>query len=229
MILQDWLLMRLVAEIFGYYARYVASDSPAAVGPYIMQNLLILAAAPMLAATIYMSTGRIIMALDARQFTIISPRWLTKIYVLIDIGAVATQLIGSVLPASGDIESIELSQKIILGGLIAQFVALTFFVVQCIIVHQGINRNPSVSVQSLSSVNWEVHFWLAELVIVLTIVRSIVRAIEFLQGAGGFVISHEIFIYLFDAAIMWLVMMMFLLVHPGRLVRDAHRSKKLLG
>jgi hypothetical protein len=204
----------------------MASDEPAEVGPYIMQNLLILAAAPMLAATIYMSTGRIILALDARQYTLIGPRWLTKIYVLIDIGAVVTQLIGSILPASGDASALELSRKIILGGLIVQFSALTFFIVQCIVVHRGLKRTPTYVVSAIISVNWEVHFWVAELVILLTIVRSVVRAIEFLQGDGGFVISHEFFIYLFDAAIMWFVMMAFLLVHPGRLIRDARQYKR---
>lgn len=191
-----------------------------------MQNLLLLAGAPMLAATIYMSTGRIIMALDARQFTLISPRWLTKLYVLIDIGAVATQLIGSVLPASGDPSAIELSKKIILGGLIAQFSALAFFILQCALVHRRIKRKPTGVVLTLSKVNWETHFWVAELVIILTIVRSVVRAIEYLQGDGGFVISHEAFIYIFDAVLMWAVMMLYLLVHPGRLIRDAQRLRK---
>lgn len=212
--------------MFGYYGRYRASDQPAEVGPFIMQNLLILAAAPMLAATIYMSTGRIIMSLDARQFTLISPRWMTKLYVLIDIGAVVTQLIGSILPASGDPSAIDMSRKIILGGLIAQFSALSFFIVQCFIVHRGLKKSPTGVVLAISSVNWELHFWMAELVIVMTIVRSVVRAIEYLQGDGGYVISHEFFIYLFDAAIMWAVMMIFLFIHPGRLIRDARRSKK---
>ncbi|ETS80445.1 hypothetical protein PFICI_07974 [Pestalotiopsis fici W106-1] len=214
-----------IAEVFGYYGRYMASDEPTKVGPFIMQNLLILAAAPMLAATIYMSTGRIILALDAREFTLISPRWLTKLYVLIDIGAVVTQLIGSILPASGSESAIALSRKIILAGLITQFSALAFFIVQCLIVHRGIKKNPTSVVLAITSVNWEIHFWMAELVIVLTIVRSVVRAIEYLQGDGGFVISHEIFIYVFDAAIMWSVMMIYLIIHPGRLIRDARRLK----
>ncbi|KAH6656900.1 putative RTA1 domain protein [Truncatella angustata] len=219
-------LMGGIAEMFGYYGRALGSDTPDIVGPWIMQNLLILAGAPMLAATIYMSVGRVIMALDARRFTLISPRWLTKLYVLIDIGAVATQLIGSTIPASGDPSAIELSKKVILGGLIAQLVALSFFIMQCVIVHRGIRQHPPNVVLSLPSVNWAVHFWAAEVVIVLTIVRSVVRAVEYLQGEDGFVISHEVFIYVFDAFLMWSVMLLFLIIHPGRLIRDARRSGK---
>jgi hypothetical protein len=57
------------------------------------------------------------------------------------------------------------------------------------------------------------------------IVRSIVRAVEYLQGQGGFVISHEVFIYLFDALPMFLVMLLFAVIHPGRLVRNGTGHK----
>lgn len=191
-----------------------------------MQNLLILAAAPMLAATLYMSCGRTIMALDARRYTLISPRWLTKIYVLIDIGAVATQLVGSVLPASGTESAIELSKKVILGGLITQLVALAAFILQLAVVYVRTKRDPPPVVFMMASVRWENHFRAAEVVIVLLIVRSIVRAVEYLQGDGGFVISHEFFIYFFDAALMWIVMMMYLVIHPARLIRDARVKKE---
>jgi hypothetical protein len=63
-----------ITELFGHYGRALSHDQPDVVGPWIMQNLLILAAAPMLAATLYMSAGRIITALDARQYTLVSPR-----------------------------------------------------------------------------------------------------------------------------------------------------------
>jgi hypothetical protein len=137
------------------------------------------------------------------------------------------QLIGSVLPASVTKSAIEPSKKIILGGLITQLVALAIFLLQLAIVYVRVKRDPSQVVYSMaSSVRWQFHFRAAEVVIVLLIVRSIIRAIEYLQGDGGFVISHEIFIYLFDAAFMLIVMLIYLVIHPGRLIRDARQNKE---
>ncbi|KAI2639032.1 hypothetical protein GGS26DRAFT_543652 [Hypomontagnella submonticulosa] len=73
-----------------------------------------------------MSLGHIATAIGARDNLPISSRLLDLVYVLIDIGRLVTQLIGSVLPASGDAHAIELSKQIILGGLIAQAVARAY-------------------------------------------------------------------------------------------------------
>ncbi|KAF4920955.1 Protoporphyrin uptake protein 1 [Colletotrichum viniferum] len=75
-----------VGEAFGYYGRAKASENPLAVGPFIMQNLLILGSPPLFAATIYMSLGRIIIALDLRRHAAISPRLTACFYVVVDIG-----------------------------------------------------------------------------------------------------------------------------------------------
>lgn len=208
-------------EVFGYYGRTWSSNNPDIAGPFILQNLLLLASPPFLAATIYMSYGRIITGIRAQKYSLISPRWMTKIYVLIDIGCVVSQVMGSVLPASGEQSSIELSKKILLGGLITQVVALGFFILTCWHAHGRIKRNPNDGILSDPSISWQNHFRVLELVTLILIIRSVVRTIEYLQGVDGFVASHELFIFLFDAFLMWLIMVAFLILHPGRLVRDA--------
>lgn len=116
------------AETFGYYGRAMASDNPEKVGPFIIQNLLILVATPFLAASVYMSLGRIIIALDAQRHSIINIRWMTKIYVLIDFGCIVSQFIGASLPASGDPASIKNDRIILLSGLITQVIATCLMV-----------------------------------------------------------------------------------------------------
>lgn len=64
---------------------------------------------------------------------------------------------------------------------------------------------------------------------ILIIVRSVVRSIEYLQGDGGFIIAHEAFIYVFDASLMFVVMVIFLFVHPRRLVRNMRQMKSFSG
>ncbi|RYP05417.1 hypothetical protein DL764_003842 [Monosporascus ibericus] len=212
-----------VAEVFGYYGRALSSDTPDKVGPWIQQNLLLLVAPPLLAATVYMCLARIVIAIGARHNLLISPRLLTPLCVLIDLGCLATQLIGAVLPASGDPHAIELSKLIILGGLIAQIAALSTFLLIAWHAQRRISRDPPRILTMDRSVNWKNHFRAIYLIIVLILIRSFVRTLEYLQGEGGFIISHEAFIYTLDATPMWLVMMIYVVLHPGRLIRHGQR------
>ncbi|KAI0534690.1 putative RTA1 domain protein [Xylaria digitata] len=215
-----------IAELFGYYGRAMSHDRPDVVGPWILQNLLLLASPPLLAATVYMTLGRVTIALGARSYMPLSPQLLTPLYVIIDIGTFATQLAGSVLPASGDPTAIELSKKVVLGGLLAQLVALAVFMLITWLVKRRIKHSPTHIILKDTSINWKNHFRAIMIVTLLIIVRSVVRTIEYVQGEGGTVISNEAFIYVFDAALMWLVMAIYLALHPGRLVRHGIRVRE---
>jgi hypothetical protein len=203
----------------------MASDNPEKVGPFIIQNLLILVATPLLAASVYMGLGRIIIALDAQRHSIINIRWMTKIYVLIDFGCIVSQFIGASLPASGDPASIKNARIILLSGLITQVIALSLFIFTCWHVHTRIKKDPPEVILKASSVRWQNQFRAIEVVTLLLIFRGAVRTVEYLQGSEGYVISHEAFIYACDAAPMFVVMVIFLLIYPGQLVRDTHRLK----
>lgn len=50
---------------------------------------------------------------------------------------------------------------------------------------------------------------------ILILVRSIFRVVEYLQGWDGYLLRNEAFIYVFDALLMWLVMVIFVVVHPS--------------
>ena len=76
-----------IMECIGYIARIESSkQSPNwTLGPFIIQSLLILVAPAMVAASIYMILGRIIVAVDGEKYSLIKKRWLTKIFVMTDI------------------------------------------------------------------------------------------------------------------------------------------------
>ncbi|KAI0888535.1 putative RTA1 domain protein [Annulohypoxylon maeteangense] len=216
-----------IAELFGYYSRAMAHDEPILAKWFILQNLLILAGAPFLAASVYMSLGRIAAVLDATHHSLLSLRWMTRLYVLIDFGCIFTQLIGSILPASGDPSAIRTSRIILLSGIITQFVALSFFVLQIVFLYNRIKRDLTTVLLHDPSIRWQFHFYSISLVALLLILRAVVRAVEYLQGEDGYVISHESFIYAFDGAPMFLVMLIFLILHPARLIKDVRRLKKI--
>ncbi|EYB32872.1 hypothetical protein FG05_03759 [Fusarium graminearum] len=214
-----------ICEIFGYFGRAQAHDDPVEAGPFILQNVLLLAGTPFLAATIYMSLRRVAAALDSEHLSFLSLRWLTKLYVLIDIGCIASQFIGTIIPASGDADAIVKGRIILIAGLVVQLCALSVFIITSLYLYLRV-RNEAGPFLDSSFVRWRRYFRTIEAVTVVMIIRSIVRAVEYLQGQGGFVISHEIFIYLFDALPMFLVMLFFLVVHPGRLVKERMDPKR---
>lgn len=57
------------------------------------------------------------------------------------------------------------------------------------------------------------------LVSILIFVRSIVRVIEFIQGFDGHIFSHEVYLYIFDALIMCIAMVVMNVVHPYEIWR----------
>ncbi|SPJ81554.1 related to 7-aminocholesterol resistance protein [Fusarium torulosum] len=213
-----------ICEIFGYFGRAQAHDDPDKAGPFILQNVLLLAGTPFLAATIYMSLRRIATALDSQHLSFISLRWLTKLYVLIDIGCIASQFIGAIIPASGDADAIAKGRTILIAGLVVQLGALSIFILTSLYLYIRVRQETGPFLDS-SLVRWRRYFRTIEAVTTIMIIRSIVRAVEYLQGPDGFVLGHEVFIYLFDASLMFLVMLLFLVIHPGRLVKNGTGMK----
>lgn len=51
----------------------------------------------------------------------------------------------------------------------------------------------------------------------LIMVRSVFRAVEYLQGFDGYLLRHEIYLYIFDATLMFLVMVLFNWIHPAEI------------
>jgi hypothetical protein len=54
-------------------------------GPYIIQSILILIAPALMAASIYMILGRIILLTDAESYSLVRRQWLTKTFVMGDV------------------------------------------------------------------------------------------------------------------------------------------------
>lgn len=195
-----------------------------------MQNLLILGMAPLVAATVYMTLGAFIKALDLRQHLSIPPKLTTFFYVIVDVGCFITQVMGSIMPASGDPDSIKLARTLITGGLIAQLVALTLFLFSTMNIHRLSKRYPprrSFDVPHLQ--NTKKYFIVTYVVTATMMLRSLVRGIEYLQGEDGFIIKTEVFVYLFDALLIAAIAVLYTIIHPGRMKRDAKRASKEKG
>jgi hypothetical protein len=81
------LIIGALMECLGYLARFQsARQAPNyTLGTFIAQSLLILVAPSLIAATVYMILGRIIVATDGERYSFIKKKWLTKIFVISDV------------------------------------------------------------------------------------------------------------------------------------------------
>ncbi|KXX73321.1 hypothetical protein MMYC01_210244 [Madurella mycetomatis] len=142
--------------------------------------MLLLVAPSLLAATVYMTLGRIADALlkgvevrsgrrpvgcDTRGccgqccYSCCCTCSPTKGFLIADVVAIFTQLIGTVLPASGTLEAQRLSRIIVLIGLLVQLLVLAVFITLCTRLHVRRHRDPTESTAMIadSRIAWLRH------------------------------------------------------------------------
>lgn len=105
-------------------------------------------------------------------------------------------------------------ENVIIGGLIVQIVFFGFFLVSATIFHRRIRNHPTP--ESVADyIPWQKHMTALYVSSTLILIRSIFRVVEYAQGSDGTLLKSEVFIYIFDALLMWAMMAAFLVVHPS--------------
>jgi hypothetical protein len=173
-----------------------------------MQAILILVAPALYAASIYMILGRLIRAAHAESISIIPVKWMTKIFVIGDVFSFLLQAGGGGIQAAGTLELYNIGEKVIIVGLFVQIFMFGFFLVTTVIFHLRF-RKSSDSHGQQTTIRWKHHLTVLYVTSAIIMVRSIFRVVEYLQGNRGYLISHEIFLYIFDALLMAIVMAIF--------------------
>ncbi|KAK9462296.1 RTA1 like protein-domain-containing protein [Lipomyces oligophaga] len=198
------LLIGGIFEFAGYIIRAYCHSHPQSITFYSIQSVLILVAPVLMAATAYMFLGRIISRINGERYSLISRKWLTKIFVTSDIVCFLIQGAGASLLARSDSESqTNTYQKIILAGLALQIIFFGFFITIAVVFHHRMKRWVS-SIES--GIHWQELLISLYAVSFLIILRNIVRAVEFGEGKAGYLLTHEWATFVFDAACMLLVM-----------------------
>ena len=87
----------------------------------------------------------------------------------------------------------------------------------------------NVSRADIAALPWKRHLYNLYFASTLIMIRSIFRVAEYIQGNAGYLLSHEVFLYVFDAVLMLLVMVSFNWIHPSQvtelyLKRQANRT-----
>jgi hypothetical protein len=124
--------------------------------------------------------------------------------------------LGGGIMASGSIESVHTGEKIIIAGLVVQLLFFGFFIITGVIFHARLVQQPTSKVYS-QSLPWERQLYALYVASLLILVRCIFRLIEYAQGNSGYLISHEVFLYVFDAVLMFATMVWMAWVHPSEI------------
>ncbi|KAF7716856.1 RTA-like protein [Penicillium ucsense] len=204
-----------IFEIIGYIGRAASSkQSPNwTLGPYLVQTLFLLLAPALLAASIYMFLGRIILVLQAESHALMKKKWLTKVFVTGDVLSFLLQGAGGGIQSSGSLEGMKTGEHIIVAGLVIQILFFAFFIVTATHFDRKLMKYPIPRARS-PSIPWRRHLNILYLTSGLIMIRSMFRLIEYAQGNGGYILRHELYLYIFDSLLMFLTMVIFNVVHP---------------
>ena len=172
-----------------------------------------------------MILGRLIRTLKAERLSLIPVDWVTRIFVTGDIIAFTLQAGGGGVQSAGTLELYDIGEKIIIAGLFAQIVVFGFFVAVAVLFHTRLTGRPT-EVAEIGAVPWKRYLVVLYITSAIILVRSIFRVIEYLQGNGGYLISHEIFLYVFDTILMAAVMVVFLIWYVEHLESKKNKRRR---
>lgn len=198
-------------ETIGYIGRILSSNDRNKLSPYIMQTLLLLLGPALYAASIYMILGRLILLTDGERYSLVRRKWLTKLFVGGDVLSFMMQSAGGGIMSSGA-SGMKTGEKIIIGGLFIQILFFGLFFITAILFEL---RGKEHLARLSSTIPWKKQLLALYVTSILILVRSVFRVIEYIQGNAGYLLRHEVFLYIFDAVLMFAVMVIFNVVHPG--------------
>lgn len=159
-----------------------------------------------------MILGRLIRTLRGDHLSLLPARWITRIFVIGDVISFSLQAGGGGIQAGGTLQLYETGEKIIIAGLFCQILIFGFFVATSVLFHHRLLQRPTPKALS-NSIPWRRYFYVLYITSGLILVRSVFRVVEYLQGNDGYLISHEVFLYVFDTVLMAVVMIIFLVYY----------------
>ncbi|RAL04964.1 RTA1 domain-containing protein [Aspergillus ibericus CBS 121593] len=205
-----------IFEIIGYAARAWAHFSTGSIMPYSIQSVFILLGPVLFAASVYMTLGRIIRSTGGEHLSMLLIRWLTKTFVLGDVVSFLVQGGAAGMMASGS--NATLGKDMVVVGLLIQIIMFGFFMVTAVMFQIRLQGRPTPGAVD-GRIDWREHLYLLYGVSLFIMVRSLFRVVEYVLGNTGYPLTHEWTLYIFDAVLMVLAMVAWLVWYPAKLAR----------
>ncbi|KAF3901982.1 hypothetical protein ABW21_db0206636 [Orbilia brochopaga] len=216
----------VIFEAIGYVGRIAGHYAPYSIAWYILQSVFILIGPTVFAASIYMTLSRIAIALHSEDLLLIRPKWLTIIFVCGDLLSLNTQSGGAGLLAKDDPKTVDLGQKIVTAGLAIQILFFGAFILVAMLFHRRLHNLPARHADLANGRKYLYTMYAANTFI---LIRSIFRVAEYVMPHDGPLLSTEVYLYIFDATLMALAVIVYLIVKPFGELFDEWKRRKDLG
>ncbi|KAL8870446.1 MAG: hypothetical protein Q9174_003515 [Haloplaca sp. 1 TL-2023] len=233
---RSWYMIALIlgglCETVGYIGRTISAHQAPdySLGPYIVQSILILIAPALMSASVYMVLGCIIVAVNGEARSPIKRKSLTITFVLGDVWSFMIQstangrATGAGLLVKKDPDAKNTGKWIIIGGLAVQLIFFGLFIIVSLRFNSNIRKSPTSASKS-HVIPWRRTLYFLYAASILIMIRSVFRVAEYVQGDRGYLLRRELWLYIFDAALMASVMLLFNIVHPSKVGASSTHAK----
>jgi hypothetical protein len=203
----------------GYLFRTLSVMNPDNIALFALQNVFVLLPPSLYAATLYMTYSRIVVLVDEPRASMLRPHMVTNFFVCIDMFSFLATAGG------GGMISVEMmaptGKKLEILGLSLQLFSFCVFSLVAITFRYNMrNINTEAATKKHGRFSWRTLHTLLIVASVLIIVRATYRIIEFsdMDVFVGTLTRYEGYLYLLDAAPMFVLQTMLSVVHPGQVL-----------
>lgn len=97
-----------------------------------------------------------------------------------------------------------------------QIIFFCFFVCSALTFQRRLSKSPTEQSEA-GYIPWRKHMNALYAASVLILIRSVFRVAEYAEGNDGALLRTEVYLYVFDAVLMFLVMVTFAVIHPSEI------------
>lgn len=116
-------------------------------------------------------------------------------------------------------------EKIVIAGLALQVATFVVFLIAAGDFHLRMRRRVAMASGPVTDTPWERMLYILYSVSALILLRCVFRLVEYSMGNAAYLIAHEWTLYCFDAALMFLVLVLLLVFEPPRHVAQDGAGK----
>ncbi|KAJ7505671.1 RTA1 like protein-domain-containing protein [Mycena galericulata] len=223
----------------GFAVRILVHHSPTSLGLNIVTTLLILLSPCLFLALDYVVLGRLAGLFGpevSKGSMLIAPTRVAIIFVSSDVCTFLVQAIGGSMTTSNKISTINLGNTIVIVGLGIQLASFGLFTILMIVfglrvrtrfphVWRATGNKDFALFGKGPSADWHILYYTLCLSCISILIRSIFRMAEFIQGHKGYISTHEVFFYCFDALPLWIAMTLYCSVWPPRFLNTTREAE----
>ncbi|KAJ3221200.1 hypothetical protein HDU81_010820 [Chytriomyces hyalinus] len=205
-------------EAIGYMSRCASINNPFNIPIYASQHGLIIISPVLVAATQYVMLEKVIHH-SYPEASPVKHTLITKAFVTGDVIAFLVQIAGSGMLLS-DPKNADLGIKILMAGLVVQVISFVLYLsIATIFYQRAVSLIGHASAGLVDDSAWRTVFGTLMVSGSMVFLRSVFRIVEFSYGFRGSIATNEVYMYVFDFALMALALLAFNVYHPGKYLR----------